>query len=474
MNLCTYIYSPVATFITQVFVRDPVPTDFERFIIYAQFVRTLHVENNPKLHFDKLGREVFEALSRACHRTLFPNLEWLIYENDIRHLMSFVGPKLEALRINIGEHLVLTPVTDVPKHDQLAALLPDICATSPHLVTLDVELDPREELRGFINVIPNFDRIQMLHIWASGLTPTTHPPSQVQALFQALSLLPVLHTMTLGLSCADSSSIEVPPNHCGEISFPYLRRVAIHDIDASLFLLLLRFFRRPDVQLVGISQSILIEDLSLTYVENWINAIHDYCNLEHLLSIELEHEPHIIFTQSEPVTATMIRPLLAFHNLSDVKLSFGTSPLGIGDSMLHDMVNAWPCLGTLKLWSGANYPPTITFRGLIPLAIHCPNLIELTLPIDPSSLPPPNGRPPGLGHSCPGVIKLVLVNREVKDPYALALFLSDFFPNVSEVLSADERNSYGGSPHPVSELVKMLTFGREQERRRIFLQSQTK
>ncbi|PIL22673.1 hypothetical protein GSI_15366 [Ganoderma sinense ZZ0214-1] len=123
-------------------------------------------------------------------------------------------------------------------------------------------------------------------------------------------------------------------------------------------------------------------------------AFHDFLTklTEHPARDAL-HNVHFKSVQPSPrnnslhmVRPDTLAPLLQL-NISQLQLEPG-APIDIDDECVERMARAWPHLTVLELnaewrrYAPAGLVPSVTLKGLIPLAEHCPGVGMLALPIN--------------------------------------------------------------------------------------------
>lgn len=130
-------------------------------------------------------------------------------------------------------------------------------------------------------------------------------------------------------------------------------------------------------------------------------------------------------------------PLLKCPNLKELTISIHCSTAELDDSLLKAMAEAWPKMLYLDLAAdpdaGATWSSKCTLRGLLHLARHCHNLIELGVVIAASKKVQWNGRP-GNGVVCKSLTELTVGNAPIGDrSTAVASFLSAVFPSLNSI-----------------------------------------
>ena len=139
---------------------------------------------------------------------------------------------------------------------------------------------------------------------------------------------------------------------------------------------------------------------------------------------------------AEPFDLQDLRPILAFVNLEDIKLSVSVD-VSFDDSWLAGCATSCPRLRKLRI---TGFPPTATdvvlptLEGVAILVRHCPRLDDLAIDFDASF--------PGLllvddvpAHgSCNTAIDTIDVRySRISSPFVVAAILSQLFPNLRRI-----------------------------------------
>ncbi|KIM84932.1 hypothetical protein PILCRDRAFT_87278 [Piloderma croceum F 1598] len=159
---------------------------------------------------------------------------------------------------------------------------------------------------------------------------------------------------------------------------------------------------------------------------------------EHLTSIEVRHPDYIGYGDDSPslLNARDFEPLTKFTNLECISIETECTVENFDDSFLETL--AWTKLHHLAFtncWS-TSPPSQCTLRGILHLALHCPDLTSLSIPFQASAEISWNGRPGG------GVVnehlqELDVGQSPITDPRAVASFLSDIFPRLKCIVAWD-------------------------------------
>jgi hypothetical protein len=159
---------------------------------------------------------------------------------------------------------------------------------------------------------------------------------------------------------------------------------------------------------------------------------------EHLTSIVVRHPDYIGYENDSPplLNARDFEPLTKFTNLERISIETECSVENFDDSFLETMT--WPTLHHLTVtncWS-TSPPSQCTLRGILHLALHCPDLTSLGIAFQASAEISWNGRP-GDGVVNEHLQELDVGRSPITDPRAVASFLSDIFPRLKSIVAWD-------------------------------------
>ncbi|TCD68362.1 hypothetical protein EIP91_011000 [Steccherinum ochraceum] len=210
-----------------------------------------------------------------------------------------------------------------------------------------------------------------------------------------------------------------------------------------------------------------------------ITAIADACSISSLNHLDVvfttTYTPYSPLDNLERVLeAATLQPLLPYAKLRYLRLRLG-HPWILEDSFLLEAARGWPDIETLELDPNPSAAKTtrITLQGLEYLALHCPRLQTLGLPVDFSQFDiprhPAQGRPWFEGGGQTALRDLYLETPYVDSPSAVALSLSRMFPLLwkhagSLQLSTTSSHHASRSMYQVYELLPVLALAREEGR----------
>ena len=155
------------------------------------------------------------------------------------------------------------------------------------------------------------------------------------------------------------------------------------------------------------------------------------------------------YEKTHAVNPNSISLLFPFQNLEDLLIGTATSFKHIDNALIKDMANAWPRLKYLRLYHFPDSELTkVTVFGLLPLA-NCAYLESLEITLD--SAIPDTGKADGTFHD--GSLSCLAVGKSaIKDPEAVAAFLSNVLPNLMDIEAWGNENGYAPEEGTDAEL----------------------
>ncbi|KAL1684683.1 hypothetical protein GGG16DRAFT_67817 [Schizophyllum commune] len=398
------------------------------------------------------------GMSRAfCPRAI--ELRWNIRDpHAMQRELPFILPSV-LVRLTVSDH--------VPAHlrSVLAATLPALA--SPALKRLSIgnvncdeamQLDPA--VSSLVRSCPALESVSLHH--ASG------------ACVHALSELPALRSVEVVTLKDVSCSADGGP------SFPALMNSSgmanLRDI-------------LPLMEMLKHAQS--IQKLNINYVSSeghpephfaqFVCAVIRVCGAKQLSSLTLGDFTPLgdLFT----LALNDIRPLLVFSRLETLSLTW-PGYAGFSNQQIHTIAKALPLLKDLNIVPRTRMTPDnqstsaptsstphtirITPISLLSLALHCPRLEHLTMPLDASPLLTSLEARPGRGivQGCLRYLTIVGPNGDAlwQPPtmVSLAMFLSDVFPNLRLIKAHNAPPSFASD---ISGMVHLMAVVRDRERR---------
>jgi hypothetical protein len=209
--------------------------------------------------------------------------------------------------------------------------------------------------------------------------------------------------------------------------FPALRSLDLQAANHKRALNFMTALHNAPLQTLSVS----LDDSSTSNSVAFLSKIHSYISPCHLTSIALSLWARFYDEANRTMyllTSDVVRPLLAFPNLREVRLS---SQLGfcLDDNFVHEMALAWSKIEHLSIHGGASNPSIMALHFL---SRYCPRLQHLSLTADASNveMDHPSGTP--------RVIQSALTfwdaqHSPMKSPIQVADLLSSIFPSLSAI-----------------------------------------
>ncbi|TFK55536.1 hypothetical protein OE88DRAFT_631743 [Heliocybe sulcata] len=408
-------------------VRPPRPEDMGRLLHYASFVRSLEIRDiypvgsyRDTAQLDSSICGVLTSLQRT--QRAFPRLRSLtstrlpdwIHE----HMNIFLAPSVRKLKLGIFASSVHTWLS----------LLAQIQHSCPHLEDLQMGDWPgsQELLRRTYEFIPSFKHMRRLE-YTQTVPDTTifHLLAELDALENLsfkLSLcgryrrligptlenhnagwfrsLKTLNVYSPKLSYIESLLSMVTFAPLEQLRFSYPARGSDEKpLDKYLAFPSLRAFNltigRLDLAGPLFAHMSLprLEELSIEYNERTdllgelVSAISTACSRTSLKRLRLQH---VRGDSSEDLSipiGSVLRPLFPFRRIERMRLS-SRRPFKMSNKIVEEFALSWPDLKDIDLGMySSRLASTVTFKGLVSLASHCPNLELISLPMNVTSVP---------------------------------------------------------------------------------------
>jgi hypothetical protein len=158
---------------------------------------------------------------------------------------------------------------------------------------------------------------------------------------------------------------------------------------------------------------------------------------------------------SSSITAITLKPLLTLKNMVTLNI---TSPIHITNATVGDMASAWPKLESLTLRNGGR-TCGITLEGLIPLAMRCPSLRYLAIPLNVSSSDNLSTTTMDSQIVRPMALTSIMLYGSAEDdvwgePVPIAIFLGNLFPNLRDLVPMETSLTRSRLPSPLWFLVQ--------------------
>ncbi|KAJ6507435.1 hypothetical protein C8R47DRAFT_94068 [Mycena vitilis] len=440
--------------------RNITPSDWERVLVYAVYVKSL-VQEGPMV----LSWEIYQAISISLPTLpLFPNIRHLTWKTRNDYIFPYfrmlVGRKLQSISLDMDG-----------SETARAALLPFLTTFYPKLTRLEYDSPLTEQPRvseAICTAIRSLNHLETLTYAGLDLPTLLHLArlpnlsrldvgrlvfpldSPMMGEFQAK----VASTGPVFVALRDFTTFSEPPGHV-------IKFLDAIDPDA---------LEKVDLEIESPTSTEIWQTVTTSLARKSFKTLRVLSLKE---SFSYEHE---IPDKLELMLSTeSIQPLLTCANLAEVTLLAGHG-INVDDAFLKQMARAWPRLEKLDLAPGcqsARYVPQITLCGLIPLAEHCPRLASLALVLDTTLADPYSSQKPGGGISNSALRELEVVESPLSLPIPVGLFLSAIFPHLESVTSREEQfrnmlmpdweeNMFNWAS--VGNLVRAFSCARTQER----------
>jgi hypothetical protein len=362
----------------QSFKREIRPDDWQRFDIYASFVRHLwmrEVRGSPVNRID-FGEGVRRQLaSRTPAVPLLPNLRTILVWTNHSSLASlFLAPRVHRLELDIypGEAAALS------------SLALEIPLRSPNL--------------------------RSLHLMESGYWKRYHEAEFIHAFNELLKTLQLEEFVCdwFPLSQDMLNAVLGMPDLSKAVIYAEMPDLAhvmhthpVHEARIRDFSLCAPLFMPSSLPHIISSLPSKLEALSITghdgrscnatELTGLISTLVNTCSPEHLTDISIGSRPRDSAYTGAVIEFKMLEPLLQFVYLR--RISFRGHPFDFTDAEIKDMALAWPNLEWLTYWQYhymspeglITVVPKTSLRGLLWLATYCRKLHSLTFPFHSSS-----------------------------------------------------------------------------------------
>ncbi|KAJ7673785.1 hypothetical protein DFH06DRAFT_749976 [Mycena polygramma] len=433
-------------------VRPIVQQDLDRFMFYNHRVRILYCTSSTipcVAVFAALGR-----FSPADTDQFFPRLTQLFCDyfssSRLTQIHRFLlTPHITRIEIDLTNNRTTT------EHFPLIESLPAKCpllakADTYSLLPISLRISPAEVRRVTSMFACGLKRIESLRV-----RDLDQPALDYLGTLSTLTQLYIVEPMDFKESLADAG----PP-------FPSLTNLGFSTNDVAAAS---AFMRALTSSLVSIEMALVgavtVQDLCALYgalasLPSPL-ALHSLC-----LRFPFQFGQTPFMGPSYVVGDVALKQLFCFANLTELSLE---SPQGfdLDDAVILEMATAWPRIVSLRLAPirrTSPITPRLTLEGFRLLARHCPELMDLSIAVDASSVPVPQiySQNRSIQHKLSSII---LYYSPILAPPAVASFLSGIFSN----LRALSYNSSGGpdllSDHwqSVATLLPQFAAARSEE-----------
>ncbi|KAJ7174808.1 hypothetical protein C8R46DRAFT_1252898, partial [Mycena filopes] len=396
-------------------LRPAIPSDWHRFLFYAQRVRSFNLWEDCKTP------EAYETLTRHFpQQSLFPRLEELewypVTSSYLVYVRLFLTPTLTCL------DLKMESISDLG----ILATLALIC---PRLTTVRLGGTPDAAVPLISTFIRGLHHLESLSV-----------RSLDQAAFFHIAQLPNLRHLSL-MSLTSLRSIALTPDPHFPY-FPALDTLTLTSVDDAPTLL--AFLGRSLVELIIVGQGLPAPPTQAA-ATRFYTALAQHCAHSSLQELALQDgydgtsTPNAAQLDIYSVGGDALQPLRVFRNLVVLKLSHSAG-FHLDDALVENLASAWPRIEIVQLTSHSScrLPPRVTLEGIYAFAKSCPNLEDLAIAFDAGFMPKIhiNGKR--------RVVQLRLesidvLHSPILNPRAVARFLGTIFPGLRTVTTSYTR-----------------------------------
>ncbi|KAJ7157450.1 hypothetical protein C8R46DRAFT_1355758 [Mycena filopes] len=381
-------------------LRPVIPSDWERFALYARRVRSFRNHERFKTP------EAYETLAQhGAHQPVFPFLKKLKWvprtTGHFGHVRLFITPTITDL------HLTIRALSDI-------SILATVALVCRRLTALVIDHTPEGA------VPPISECVRALH-YLESLTVV----GLDRAAFCHIAQLPNLRFLWL---MSSTSPIPFGPILSGSPAFLALQELKFETIQNAPALLA-SFVKCSPRALTVVGRSFQIPPTQSVSKE-FYTALAKHCTHSSLQDLELQgghYHPTLNAGQLDvySVGGGTLEPLLVFRNLVVLRLSHAAG-FDLDNAMVGKMASAWPHIEILDLtWDPSCYRTSrVTLEGISAFATHCSKLEELTIAFDATSVPEVNGT----AHQ--SLKELSVGHSSICVPRVVAEFLHAVFPGL--------------------------------------------
>ncbi|KAI0712379.1 hypothetical protein C8Q76DRAFT_797238 [Earliella scabrosa] len=414
------------------FVRSLAPDDWERFLYYAQYVRSLGCNDRgpPKLFLDRPALLALSAFRPTL--ILFPSLRELRWESlhlddgDMPLLLGLLGPQMTTINVQGWDLESDDPERFLQSLQSLKTSLAIIARNFPLTENLNLDIGTTQNHHlVFPSLLLVVEKLKRLTVFGCGLFPVS-----VEA-FTLLGQLNNLTTLSLRLTSPLSWSLPAQLTH----GFPSLQYLTFGST-AYNYIRLGAFARFPTVVSLHLGIIGTPEQHEIPGLFTSISAQMSVTSLQYLSVIPDDWwgiNRNLIAQVAEVVLPEHLQPLLSFKNLKFLDIGL-ESRYSLNAEFYNELAQAFPSIRSLIIGDDAKCMHDTPFphiRCLASFAHHCPSLSELSLCFDGTQLSPADMRealPPGASPSC--VRSLSVGRSPVKDASSVAAYIARIFPEL--------------------------------------------
>ncbi|KAF8056302.1 hypothetical protein FPV67DRAFT_1531941 [Lyophyllum atratum] len=405
------------------------------------------IVRHPVMKNQKVDYHVIQVLS-LNHAITFPNLrEFRGKEDHLPYIGLFLGPSLHSVEFSLP-------------------------AEDPHFIVSSI-------LDSFRTVAPNLKRFRLFDTRKSGPTRTFVGPVEMLARLEVLNcrryILPPLAVRTLAasstlhtLKVANTGEDIVSSLPEGPPPFQQLTNLVITTRNLRQCSKLFDRMHPRHLRRLDISTTYLPVALEVLH---FFEVLETHCAHSHLGRLEILQKTSngsptpLETSDAHIISPTVVAPLLAFGNLHSLTIDFQCA-FQLDDLSFKKMAMAWPEMidfqyGCTKSWARDG---AMSLDGFISIAKHWPHVTSVRIPCNPTSRKLSSRRPGG------GAICASLEYLDVKssvftaEPAIVASFLTDLFPNLTDVFLRASLVEVEFQWEQVNHLLPVFRGTRMQER----------
>ncbi|TFK90546.1 hypothetical protein K466DRAFT_381408 [Polyporus arcularius HHB13444] len=444
-------------------VGTPLPRDWLRVYHHSQHVRVLGMAHSmDSLCSGMVDSQALRTISALKPSLLFPKLHSIVRcpcmesmePECIPALLSLCGPHLRKVDLGTLQYLP----------DFLTSTLSSIFDRFLHLqsfsISFIVEGRPLTEERSARKLmLPSFAAHQLTRFSCLNI------PLEDES-FNLISRLPRLGY----LCCEVSSTADLSSFARGPVPFPALKQL---DVKIAVG----RYIDFSKVYLPG------VHDAELTFTE-----VGDADQLPVAIShipkqfsaSALRHLKLLAFRRRGGqagrvvVLPSHLRPLLDFRDLTSLRLQLACD-LRLDDQVCADMAHAWCHMRYLAIITFLKVLDLPTLEGLIPFAIHCTQLVHLSLYVVARDFNEATMALPRRLERSP-LTFLYVGDSPISRPHRVAAFLSQMFPRLRRISHSKswedtpEAETQDRDWNEVQRYISLFAEIREDERRWVELE----
>ncbi|KAI0712352.1 hypothetical protein C8Q76DRAFT_797213 [Earliella scabrosa] len=442
-------------------VRSPSPADWERFLHYSRHVRHLgaYVGTTDPQAIHPAFLQLWSTYNSTI--TLFPRLhtvEWCsvgFKDEQLAIFLSSVGPHLKDISIT-GWSLPLTNSLRI-----LKTALTTITLQSPLLESIQIQ-GPIIQDSSLLN-----PELLLLSQNAAHLTTFRCPDIPItDVVFASLGRLNNITSMSIALS---SPSVWPLPSD----AFPVLRSLLITTTTRDY----IRFSTFKAFPVIDILELKLSDAPNPAEVDALFQSICHQCSPASLRDLAIVPTDEAVEMEPDAtISPHHLRPLLGYKRLTMLDVSF-VCHYSFDYRFYEDLAQALPDLTSLAIGDGAGciHIGRPSLEVLVPFALHCPDLLRLSISIDATrgfstsavvTALPLTARVSGVQYLDVGI-------SPIKHPEAVAAFIARVFPDVaargigfSDWLWTPEVRAWVEDWEKVDSLLPWVGAVREAERQR--------